>query len=132
MEPLKITNLEFPSPVEGRSLDRSVRSGACFQTIVPDCKKGVDQRPIAITVRPPFLHRKATSGSLRVHFLCDNTAYRISQTLHLVNPAIWIAGSQKENAIFNISGVHKELEKNSSDPRIRTFKRLLRQDFWRV
>jgi hypothetical protein len=68
MEPLKITNLEHPSPVEGRSLDRSVRSGACFQTIVPDCKKGVDQRPIAITVRPPFLHRKATSGSLRVHF----------------------------------------------------------------
>jgi len=39
--------------------------------------------------------------------LCDNTAYRISQTLHLVNPAILIAGSTKiENAIFNISGVH--------------------------
>jgi hypothetical protein len=51
-------------------------------------KKDVDLNPDAFTVRPPSPQQEATFGSLRVHFLCDNTAYRISQTLHLVNPAI--------------------------------------------
>jgi len=58
-------------------------------------KKDVDLNHSAFTVRPPSPQPEDTFGSLRVHFLCDNTAYRISQTLHLVNPAILIAGSTK-------------------------------------
>jgi hypothetical protein len=94
------------SLTEGCSLDVSVMQAKPCASKRRNLKKDVDLNLNAFTVRPPSPQQEATFGSLRVHFSCDNTAYRINQTLHLVNPAIMIAGSTKvENANTFITGV---------------------------
>ena len=55
-------------------------------------KKDVDETFSALTVRPPTSSRGDPFRFFESSFLCDNTAYRISQTLHLVNPAILCRG----------------------------------------